>query len=174
MTKAKLLIQKLLEDNKKFITKRIKELKKHVSHQSPKIAILTCSDSRVIPEYIFNKSIGEIFVVRVIGNVATDRSVIGSLEYAVDQINVELLIIMGHTDCGAVKAAENENNSEEILDEIRKSFSKNPENHIIANIKHQIDTLPKKSNIISKAIKEKKINLIGALYHLDTGLVEFL
>jgi carbonic anhydrase len=134
------------------------EIVKFVSGQKPKIAILTCSDSRVIPEFIFNKSLGELFVVRVAGNVVLGETIIESLEYAVDHLKVRILIIFGHTSCGAIKAAEeSESNCGELLDEIKKSFSQG-ENHSFCNLSRQIKMLPNRSEIISKKINEEKLN----------------
>jgi carbonic anhydrase len=167
-------INLLKESNKVFASNNASELKKHIGGQKPKIAVLTCSDSRVIPEFIFNKKIGEIFVVRVAGNVAIDTSVITSLEYAVEHLNIDILMILGHTDCGAIRAAEeNKEDCGEFLDEIKKSFNIDP-NHVLCNLKRQFELLPMRSKIISKAVSEKKIKLVAAIYNLETGLVEFL
>lgn len=76
-----------------------------VNGQKPFAVILSCSDSRVPPEIVFDRGIGDIFVVRVAGNIAMDESVIGSVEYAIEHLNVPLLVVMGHTGCGAVNAA---------------------------------------------------------------------
>jgi len=168
------LIQDLKNSNKNYILENKDKFTQFVNGQNPKIAVLTCSDSRVIPEFIFNKSIGDIFVVRVAGNVTIDESVISSLEYAVEHLNVELLIILGHTNCGAIAAAEKSvDNSNKLLDEIRKSF-KIHHNHFVGNIMYQLEILPNRSKIISDSIKNRKLHLIGAVYDLKDGTVEFL
>lgn len=174
MTDCKTHIQDLKESNKIFNQEYKDELPKHIKGQSPKVCVLTCSDSRIIPEFIFNKDIGELFVVRVAGNVAMDSSVITSIEYAVDHLNVELLIILGHSNCGAVKATEESNDeSVELFNEIKKGFSCHND-HIIGNIKYQVNQLPGRSKVISDAICNGKLCLKGAMYHLDTGVVDFL
>ena len=124
------IIQDLQKGNKEYASLNQEKLKEFVDGQNPRIALITCSDSRVIPEYIFNKSIGDIFVVRVAGNVTMDTSIISSLEYAVEHLKVDLLIILGHTNCGAIKATEesSEQNICPLLDEIRQSFSLNNDN----------------------------------------------
>ena len=172
---AEELIEELIDGNKNYISNKGNEIVKYVSGQKPKIAVLTCSDSRVIPEFIFNKSLGELFVVRVAGNVAIGEAVIKSLEYAVDHLKVKLLIILGHTDCGAIKAAEESIKSDcgELLVEIKKSFTLG-ENHPLCNLSRQLSMLPKRSQIIEKKINEGKIKLIGAIYNLESGEVEFL
>jgi carbonic anhydrase len=169
------LIQELIDGNKEYVSNMGNEIVKHVSGQKPKIAILTCADSRVIPEFIFNKSIGELFVVRVAGNIALGETVIKSLEYAVDHLNVKILIILGHTNCGAIKAAEDSEKLGygELMEEIRSSFSMG-ENHTLCNLSRQLSMLPKRSEIINKHIKEETVKLIGAIYNLETGFVEFL
>jgi len=167
------LIQDLIKENKAYVKKQ-KNLKKHIKGQYPKICVLTCADSRVIPEFIFNKSIGELFVIRVAGNVALGRSVITSIEYAVTHLDVNLIIILGHSYCGAIKAAEQcDSNCGELLDEIKKSFTISKD-HVFSNLKRQLELLPTRSKVISNAIKNNKIQLVGAIYNLETGMVEFL
>lgn len=171
-------IEEVLEDlrtsNIKYATDNKDILSKHISCQNPKIAILSCSDSRVIPEYIFQKKIGDIFTIRIAGNIASDPLVITSLEYAIHHLNVKLLIILGHTKCGAVIAAEeSKDNKNALFEEIKKSFSYN-NNHILSNIKRQHDIIIQRSNLISKAVKINKLKIICAIYNIETGLVEFL
>ncbi len=168
------LIQDLQASNKRYASENQGKLQKFVDGQKPKIAVLTCSDSRVIPEFIFGKSIGDLFIVRVAGNVAMDTSILSSLGYAVDHLNVDILIILGHTNCGAVCAAEaSTDESNELLNEIRQSFPLH-NNHFLSNIMRQLDMLPKRSKVISKAINEEKLHLVGAIYHLEDGVVKFL
>jgi len=168
------MINDLIQSNIKYKTTCKEELEKFRSGQNPRIAVLSCSDSRVIPEKIFDKSLGDLFVVRVAGNVAIGKSIISSLEYAVEHLHVKLLIILGHTNCGAVIAAEQSSDeTNELLNEIRQSFHFD-KNHSLSNIIHQRDMLPKRSTIISKAIEEEKLFLRGAMYHLEDGTVSFL
>ena len=168
------LIQDLKVSNKRYISENKDNLAKFVDSQNPKIAVLTCADSRIIPEFIFDKSIGELFVVRVAGNIARDVSVLSSLEYAVEHLKVDILIILGHTNCGAVIAAEKStDNSNELLNEIKKSFQIN-DNHFLSNIMYQLDMLPKRSKIISNAAEEGTLCITGAFYNLKNGSVEFL
>ena len=147
----------------------------HVKGQSPKVAILTCADSRVIPEYIFNATLGELFVVRVAGNIAVDETVIASLEYAVNHLRISHLIILGHTHCGAVKAAEASPESDSLLiKEIRKGFDFDEQNHVKANLTRQLNMIPKRSASINQAINKGSLQLLGAIYHLKDGHVEFI
>lgn len=146
-----------------------------IDGQDPAVAVLTCADSRVIPELIFQKSIGDIFVVRVAGNIAVDPTVISSLEYAVNHLQISHLIILGHTKCGAVKATEETDDKETLLfKEIRESFPLDKKDHIRANILRQLDMLPKRSISVKDAVDNKKLTLLGAIYHVESGSVEFL
>jgi carbonic anhydrase len=168
------VLETLTQKNKEFSQKQKDELIKHVNGQNPKIAMLTCADSRVIPEFIFQADIGELFVVRVAGNIAVDETVIDSLEYAVDHLHVSHLIILAHTHCGAVKAAEETKNPDSLLlSEIQESFPLD-KNHELANLHRQISLLPQRSQIIKKAIVNDSLTLVSALYHLKSGIVEFL
>jgi len=168
------LIKELETGNKEYSKKKRSIFKKFIKSQCPEIAVLTCSDSRVIPEYIFNKSIGDLFVIRVAGNIALDHTVIKSIEYAVDHLKVGYLIILGHTNCGAVKASEEtEDKNEILLNEIKESFNLDPDNHFRANILRQLDMLPKRSEIIKNQINNNKLTLIGALYNIKNGVVDF-
>jgi carbonic anhydrase len=169
------LISRMQKGNLRFIYSHGPLLSKHISGQSPSYAVLTCSDSRVIPEFIFDVGIGEIFVVRVAGNVAFDNSVLSSLEYAVAHLHVSQLIILAHTHCGAVKAAESSNDEENMfLTEIKTGFKRDPNDHVRGNLLHQLDQLPRRSKIINEALQNKSLTLMGAIYHLEDGKVNFL
>jgi len=173
--KEQSVISKLESGNKRFQNRYGSLLRNHVEGQSPHCAILTCADSRVIPEYIFDAGIGELFVVRVAGNIAIDPTVIASLEYAVDHLQVPMLLILGHTNCGAVHAAEQDPNPQTmLLREIQKGFEKDPSDHIRGNLLHQLEEIPRRSTSIKNALDEHRLILKGALYHLEDGTVEFL
>ena len=168
------VLDQLLQNNKSFQVKYQSESEKHVKGQAPKIAVLTCADSRVIPEHIFQASIGELFVVRIAGNVAIDETVLASLEYAVNHLHISHLIILGHTLCGAVNAAElaKDTNSALLL-EIQKSFL-SQDDHILANLNRQLRLLPQRSISIKHAMEQEKLRLIGAIYNIKDGSVRFL
>jgi carbonic anhydrase len=175
MNKTEVIIKELHNANIKYASEKASIFPKHISKQNPKIAVLTCADSRVIPEYIFRKDIGEIFTVRIAGNITSDPSILTSIEYAVEHLKIDLLIIMGHTNCGAVKAAEQiTDTANELFNEIKNSFNLNPNNHIKANIQRQIEMLPKRSEIVHKALIQKKLKLIGVIYQLEDGKVDFI
>jgi carbonic anhydrase len=171
----KISIDSLIESNKMYAAKNASELRKHIKGQNPKIVVLSCADSRVIPEFIFDKKIGELFVVRIAGNIAVDSSVIASLEYAIGHLDIDILLILGHTGCGAVRAAEESDESDNVfLNEIKQSFQRDPNNHVKANLCNQLENLPKRSKIIHDAIEKNTLTLIGGIYQLEDGRVNFL
>lgn len=168
------IIRHLVAKNRSYQDTYKNEFKTHEKGQTPQIAVLTCADSRVVPEHIFNAGIGELFVVRVAGNIAVDQTVLASLEYAVDHLAVSHLLILAHTHCGAVKAAEETKEADNvILSEIKESFSID-EDHVRANLYRQLDMIPKRSNVIHQALEMGAVKLIGAIYYLNNGQVEFL
>jgi carbonic anhydrase len=157
--------------------------------QHPLAAVLTCSDSRVPVEIIFDQGIGDIFVVRVAGNVAaTDE--IGSVEYAVDHLDTPLVVVLGHTRCDAVSAVVDDAklppNIAALVEPIKPAVAKareaNPEAAagallaaaIKANVWQAIEDLLQQSPIIRDKVREGKIQVLGALYDLDTGQVQWL
>ena len=142
--------------------------------QSPYAIIITCSDSRVIPESIFSAGIGELFVIRVAGNVIDDHQ-LGSIEYAADHLGCRLIVVMGHDHCGAVGAAighEPEGYVKSITDEIKKAIGNETDDYKASclNVLHSVKKIRE-----SLAIDDKSnLCVCGALYHLEDGRVEFL
>ena len=169
-------IKRLKSGNRKFVSKYDGIIQRHIGGQKPFAAVLTCSDSRVPPELIFDVGIGEIFVVRDAGNIAMGASVIGSLEYAVDHLKVPLLMVMGHTCCGALSAAEmgpgDSSSVGEIVNEIRCCFTE--KDHLRGNVQRQIRHLMELSPAISGAVKNGTLTVKGVIYHIEDGTVEFL
>lgn len=151
-----------------------------VNGQNPFAVILTCSDSRVVPELIFDTGIGELFIIRVAGNVANTSS-IASIEYAVTHLNVKLIIVLGHQNCGAVTAALAGNNNGKNLDHLLKfiqpaisnSGSKKADavSHVHAEL--TAEKLMTDSNIITKALDNEALKIIPAYYNLESGKVDF-
>ena len=144
--------------------------------QSPYAVIITCSDSRVIPESIFSAGIGELFVIRVAGNVI-DNHQLGSIEYAAEHLGSRLIVVMGHDHCGAVDAAINhdpENYIRFITDEIKKAIGGETDNYkaCCLNVRHSIKTIEESLEIQHE--EEHGLRVCGAIYHLEDGRVEFL
>lgn len=155
--------------------------------QQPSAVVLSCSDSRVPPELIFDQGLGDIFVVRVAGNVA-DPVALGSIEYAVEHLNVPLIIVMGHDMCGAVsatvKGGEPEGNIRSIVEKIAPAVGKAKASGkmgdalldaaIIENVRNVTAGLTKDSAVIKHLVEEKKLKIIPAKYSLSTGKVDLL
>ncbi len=184
-------IKKLKEGNNRFVSSKmvhpdetVQRRKELQSGQHPFVAILSCSDSRVPPEIIFDQGLGDLFEIRNAGNVLDDH-VIGSIEYAVVHAGVNLVVVMGHEDCGAVKATIANahdsvfieslvqsiepalkvscGNGKELIDNVVK-------NHVEMTVKKIVSSDP----IIADAVKNKGLKVIPAIYHLGSGKVEFL
>jgi len=157
---------------------------KLASGQSPKAIILSCSDSRVGPELIFDQSLGDLFVVRTAGNVA-DAVALGSIEYAVEHLHSTVLVVLGHQKCGAVNAACSSEkmpspNLDAIVEKISpavnqaKTYAKADdlvESAIKENVHRSAMDLEANSEIIRDAVKSGKLTVIEAEYELDAGRV---
>ena len=147
------------------------------SGQKPYAIIIACSDSRVVPELIFSAGIGDIFVIRVAGNVI-DSHQLGSIEYAAEHLGTGLIVVLGHDHCGAVDAAMNHEPDgyiKYITDEIVKAIG-NEKDEVKAcclNVKHSCDII-EHSLQIQKDEEEYGLKVLGAIYHLESGEVEFL
>lgn len=146
--------------------------------QRPFAAIITCADSRIPAELIFNQNIGDLFVIRIAGNIINDE-IIGSLEFAIDYLKINLIVLMGHSNCGAVKAALGEENYPEHLQKIVKKIKKNIkkietsddnayENAIEENVRTSINQVEKHFH------NREGLKIVGAHYCLKSGKVELL
>ena len=177
--------ERLIAGNKKYIAN--KELTADVSPetlakfsksgQRPYAIIIACSDSRVVPELIFSAGIGDLFVIRVAGNVI-DSHQLGSIEYAAEHLGTGLIVVLGHDHCGAVDAAINHEPDgyiRYITDEILKAVG-NEKDEVKAcclHVKHSCDII-EHSLQIQKDEKEYGLKVLGAIYRLESGEVEFL
>ena len=152
--------------------------------QKPIAVILTCSDSRVPPEIIFDQGLGDLFVICTAGNIVDDI-VIGSIEFAVKNLGVKVIIVMGHENCGAVAATikgESEpGHINSIINAIRpavESVKDQPgnllENAVKVNVEVVVERLKSIKPILSGFIIEDNLKIVGAIYNLNSGLVEFL
>jgi carbonic anhydrase len=186
----------LTEGNKRYVAGKLanKDLSSEVrtdlskNGQHPFAAILTCSDSRVAPELIFDQGLGDLFVIRDAGNVA-DTIETGSIEYAVEHLNVPLVVVLAHEKCGAVKASVEGGHAtpsiEAIINKIKPSIDKvKAENKDIKqeelaskvedeNAKETVNELLK-SEAIKHLVDSGKVKLVPAKYHIESGEVEFL
>jgi carbonic anhydrase len=161
------------------------ELRKNlVSGQEPHTIVLSCSDSRVSPELVFDQSLGDLFVVRSAGNIA-DPVGLGSIEYAVDHLHSTMLVVLGHQKCGAVAAACSgdkmpSRNLEAIMDKIDPAVTKaktyaKPDDLLESAIKENVHESAKdvlaNSEILRDAVKAGKLTVIEAEYQFDSGAV---
>lgn len=165
-----------------------KDVERLAKGQSPHSIILSCSDSRVPPEVVFDQKLGEVFVVRTAGE-SLDSSVIASIEYAVEHLGSNLILVMGHTQCGAVKAALNTPAGSDagspyinaLVAEIQPRLHEHArgpasENFVVEgwdNARGVSQKLLEKSKVIREAAKSGSLRVETALYHLESGKVEW-
>jgi len=180
----------LMEGNKRFVAGKPK-LRDLVSlrgslaeSQHPNVVVLTCSDSRVSPEVLFDQSLGDLFVIRSAGNIA-DAIGVGSIEYAVEHLGSSVLVILGHTKCGAVTAACSKEkmptpNLQAIVDKIGPAVSRVGESVtgdalVEAAIKENVHQSAKdvlaSSQVLRDLVAQDKLTVFEAEYQLDTGQV---
>ncbi len=160
--------------------------------QHPQAIILTCSDSRVSPELVFNKGLGDLFVIRVAGNV-TDDAVLGSIEYSAEHLHTPLIVVMGHTNCGAIAAAVSDQKDDDahsasinnmvrtLTDKIQEAVlfinAKEPDpirNALVSNVEFNTTLLRNSHPTLSNMVKKHELKIVGAVYHLEDGKVEWL
>ena len=145
--------------------------------QKPYAIIVSCSDSRVIPEYIFSAGIGELFVIRIVGNVL-DRHQLGSIEYAAEHLGVRLIVMLGHTRCGAIDSVIEGHGSGRIgyiLKDIEEAVGgeKDEFEATCMNVRHGVERI-RREFAIDDAEGEGGLEVVGAIYHIEDGRVEFL
>ena len=187
-------LTRLLEGNQRYAAGKSQELNESASRraelasgQNPFATIFSCVDSRVPPELIFDRGLGDLFIVRTAGQVI-DRAVLGSLEYGVAELHIPLLMVLGHEKCGAVKAtveAVEENAAAEAdIDWLVQGITPAVEaaktqpgdlldNAVKANVRLTVERL-KGSPILSEALEKGELTIVGARYDLDTGAVEVI
>lgn len=145
--------------------------------QHPYAIVITCSDSRVIPEYIFSAGIGELFVIRIVGNVL-DRHQLGSIEYAAEHLGVKLILMLGHTRCGAIDSVierQSGGRIDYILNDIASAIGdeKNEFEATCMNVRHGVERIRHEFEI-HPIEDERGLEVAGAIYHIEDGRVEFL
>lgn len=201
MTTALEAIERLKEGNRRFVAGRrrsgaigSRRRARLADSQSPFAVILGCSDSRVPVELVFDQGLGDLFVIRVAGNVAAPSQV-GSVEFAVGMFNIALVVVLGHTRCGAIEAALGEldhspenrsRNLDAILNRIRPTVQSlldtaahTARDRLIrqavrANVRAQVAALTQDSELLGRLVDAGRLMLAGAEYDLVTGEVDFL
>lgn len=190
------VLARLIEGNKRFVNGQLvhpgrkpDDFAALAEGQAPIAAIVGCADSRVAPELIFDQGVGDLFVVRVAGNIVSGAgpTVKGSIEFAVAELGVRLIVVLGHSACGAVKAAIAHIDANdalpgsigELIDPIRpavKAVMGHPgdklTNVIKANVEQGVKRLEGLDPILSKFVKSGELKVVGATYELRTGLVK--
>lgn len=206
MVSGLVALDRLRQGNRRFVAgKGVRDLnyeharrRESVIGQDPFAIILGCSDSRVPAELVFDQGVGDLFVIRVAGNIVMP-SQIGSVEYAAETFGTKLVVVLGHSHCGALLATLRElqnpsgdksQNLRLILSHIRPSVEKYFGNGhcdadaaetedllqaaMRANIRASVDRLTQGSEILAKLVSEQWLKIVGAEYSLETGVVEFL
>ncbi len=183
-------LQKLIGGNQRFVQHQPQypdqsalRLQEVAQAQHPFVTILSCADSRVPAEIVFDQGIGDIFDIRIAGNIATPEA-IGSIEYAVVLLASPLLMVMGHERCGAVTAAvQNESLLGDIstfvkaikpaVEKVKSQPGDAVENAVVANVQYQIERL-KRSQLLTEQVRSGKLKIVGGRYDLDTGRVTII
>jgi len=178
----------LKNGNNRFLTGKFinthypEQIEASKEKQKPHSVILSCMDSRVPPEIIFDQGIGNIFVVRNAGNIE-DENILGSMEYAVKFAGSKLILVMGHSHCGAVKGAIQNidaGNLTQLLDQIKPSIPKEKNDPGIYeetaknNVRKTIQDILSRSEIIKELTDSNQIKIAGAYYDIETGKVYFV
>jgi len=187
-------LQRLMDGNQRYMTGTSKthdfqaEREALVAGQNPFAAVLSCADSRIAPEYAFDTARGDLFAVRVAGNFVTNEG-LASLEYAVVSLGAPFIMVLGHEGCGAidagVKAIKDKikfpGHIQGLADSLRPSIEKvlnEPgallDNAIVQNVKDSVNKLKTTSPLLSNALKQGKLKIVGAVYRLATGKVELI
>lgn len=188
---AKDPLERLIQGNQRYVTsttvchedwtaKRTALLE----NQKPFAVIVACSDSRVPPEIVFDQTLGHLFIVRVAGNIVDDFA-IGSIEYGVSILGANLVVVLGHSNCGAVEAAlknmKFDNHIQEVLNAIQPAIATTKgqtgnllEKAIKANVKNVEQKLKTSKPVLAKLIEKGTLRILGGYYDLESGKVEFL
>ena len=181
-------LKKLIVGNQRFVGSKMihqnqsAERKNEIAkEQHPIAVIVSCSDSRVPPEIIFDQGLGDLFVIRSAGNLVDDIG-LGSIEYAVEHLGVQLIVVLGHERCGAVSAAvkggEAPGHIAKLIEEInpavkiaKKQAGDLVDNAVLSNINMVVKQLQNSEPILKEFFHSKKLKIVGARYDLDDGIV---
>jgi carbonic anhydrase len=191
-------LQELLAGNARFVKgqpasprRSPEDFRGLADSQYPEAVIVSCADSRVAPEILFDVGVGDIFVVRIAGNVVNGAGVTvkGSIEYAIAELNVPLIVVLGHSGCGAVKAAMKHIDAKDslpgaingLVELIKPAVAQSKgqpgdalENAIRKNVDIGVERLKELQPILAPRVKDGKLKVVGAVYDLRTGSVTLL
>lgn len=184
-------LQKLLDGNSRFVAgtperprQNLKRRAEIAEHQAPEAIILSCSDSRVAPEILFDQGLGDLFVIRTAGQVV-DNVPLASIEYGAEHLKVPLIIVLGHKRCGAVKATVDGGELpghlhsltfpiKAAVETVKSHDGDLLDNAIKANVRLIVKQLQNSEPILSHLVKDNKLTVVGAYYDLDTGAVSLV
>lgn len=187
-------LQRLIDGNERYVTGNSKthdfkaEREALVSGQNPFVAVLSCSDSRIAPEYAFDTARGDLFAVRVAGNFVTEEG-LASLEYGVAVLGAPLILVLGHERCGAIEAGIKAVKDHTVFpgqipklaDALRPSVEKvlnQPgdlvENATVQNVRVSVDRLKKATPLLTDALAKGTLKIVGGIYRLASGKVEMI
>ncbi len=191
MPSPDLALQQLLDGNKRFVSTSLTHPNQDGDRrialgngQAPFAAVLACADSRVPPEVLFDQGLGDLFVVRVAGNILNDQ-ILGSLEYTALHLNTPLIVVLGHTSCGAIGAvaqgAELEGHIASLAPAIQPAVDKvrDMEGDLTDNAAKEVarmtaEELINSEPIMAKLVKEGKLKIVPAFYELESGEITML
>jgi carbonic anhydrase len=192
------IMKRMAEGNQRFVSGKVlhprrtpADFKPLAKAQYPIAAIISCADSRVTPELLFDQGIGDLFVIRIAGNYVdgAGAAVKGSVEYAVAELNVGMILVLGHSQCGAVKAAIQHIHDKDALpgsindlvNAIKPAVLESEgkpgdplENAIEANVRRGVEKLKQLGPVIAPAVESGKVSVFGGVYDLATGTVKIL
>jgi carbonic anhydrase len=181
----------LVEGNKRFINNlntdhdHLEMINETREGQYPFAVILSCMDSRTSTELIFDQGLGDIFSIRVAGNIV-NNDILASIEYAVKYVGSKVLMVLGHTECGAIKSARQgveDGHITALLNRIQPSISKallqDSSNHLFddevayANVENSLEEILTRSDIVKDMFKKGEIGIVGGIYNVENGKVDF-
>jgi carbonic anhydrase len=180
----------LLEGNKRFINNLVRDhdhlelINQTREGQYPFAVILSCMDSRTSSELIFDQGLGDLFSIRVAGNIV-NSDILASIEYAVKYVGSKVLMVLGHTECGAIKSAKDgvtDGHITSLLRRIQPSISKallDEEEYMFsdkvayANVENSMEEILNQSGIVREMFKKGEIGLVGGVYNIENGTVDF-
>jgi carbonic anhydrase len=181
----------LVEGNKRFINNlksdhdHLEMINETREGQYPFAVILSCMDSRTSVELIFDQGLGDLFSIRVAGNIV-NNDILGSIEYAVKYVGSKVLMVLGHTECGAIKSAKqgvSDGHITDMLKRIHPSISKAllkeeryhkfDDNVAYANVENSLEEILTRSDIVKEMFEKGQIGIVGGVYNIENGEVDF-
>jgi carbonic anhydrase len=181
----------LVEGNKRFIGNlnadhdHLEMINETREGQYPFGVILSCMDSRTSAELIFDQGLGDLFSIRVAGNIV-NNDILASIEYAIKYVGTKVLMVLGHTECGAIKSAKQGVTDGHITDllkrihpSISKALLKDDKDHLFAdnvayaNVENSLEEILNRSDIVKDMFKKGQIGIVGGVYNIENGQVDF-